>query len=105
MANPKKKRINRLRVLKLAFVVICVFVAVTFAGRLYGLYQRSVDLAEARARQSDLEEECAKLEEENALLEDEEYITRFARENWVFTKDGETVIPLPEDAASSNKEE
>lgn len=73
----------------------------SFAGRLFHLYQRSMDLTAARQELADLEEECAQVQEDLDLLDDENYVTRYARRNWVFTKEGETVIPLPDDASSS----
>ena len=31
-----------------------------------------------------------------SLLNDDDYVTRYARENYVFTKDGEQVVILPD---------
>ena len=36
------------------------------------------------------------LENEVELLNDDDYVTRYARENYVFTKDGEQVVILPD---------
>ncbi len=40
-------------------------------------------------------EEKAHLENEIEMLNDDDYVTRYARENYVFTRDGEEVIVLP----------
>ena len=40
--------------------------------------------------------EIDKLENEVSLLNDDDYVTRYARENYVFTKDGEQVVILPD---------
>lgn len=104
MAQRRKRQMNKTRILGLLLGAIICIAAITFAGRLCGLYQRSIDLANAKSTLADLEEECQRLEEEISLLDDEDYITRYARKNWVFTKDKETVIPLPEDAISSKDE-
>ena len=40
--------------------------------------------------------EKAELTKEVELLADEDYVTRYARDNYIFSKDGEQVIKLPE---------
>jgi cell division protein FtsB len=40
-------------------------------------------------------EEKEQLENEIELLNDEDYVTRYARENYVFTRDGEQVSIIP----------
>lgn len=40
-------------------------------------------------------EEKAHLENEIEMLNDDDYVTRYARENYVFTREGEEVIVLP----------
>lgn len=104
MAKTKKTKLNKGRAMGCAFALLCVVIAITFFGRIYGLYQRAMDLSAAQAELANLQEECDKIQEEVDLLEDENYITRYARKNWVFTKEGETVIPLPEDATNANEE-
>ena len=104
MAKNKKTKLNKGRLWACLLAVCSVAVVISLAGRMYRLYQRNVDLTAARSELADLEKECEDIKEDIRLLEDENYITRYARENWVFTKEGETVIPLPEDAAGSDEE-
>ena len=40
--------------------------------------------------------EKANLTKEVELLSDEDYVTRYARDNYIFSKDGEQVVKLPE---------
>ncbi len=40
--------------------------------------------------------EQASLESEIALLNDDDYVTRYARENYVFTREGEQVAIIPQ---------
>lgn len=105
VAKKQKTKLNRGRVIGCALFVATFVMAISFFGRLYRLQQRSSDLAKVRIELAELEKECAAIEEEITLLDDENYVTRYARKNWVFTKEGETVIPLPEDAASSTHAE
>ena len=65
--------------------------------RVYNYYLDSKQLAELEAQKVTLEEERQKLEEQLDLLDDENYVTRYARKYWVFTKEGEKVITLPDD--------
>ncbi|HIU14088.1 MAG TPA: septum formation initiator family protein [Candidatus Fimiplasma intestinipullorum] len=65
--------------------------------RVYHYYLDSKQLAELEAQKVTLEEERQKLEEQLDLLDDENYVTRYARKYWVFTKEGEKVITLPDD--------
>ena len=77
----------------------------SLVGRFYRLYQRSMELTATRQELVSIQEECDRIQQEIELLDDENYLTRYARENWVFTKEGEVVIPLPEDATSSKTDE
>lgn len=104
MATKRKAKVNKGKVIGCVLIVASFLMVVSFIERIYSLYQRSSDLTAARLELSILEEECASIQSDIDLLDDENYVTRYARENWVFTKEGETVIPLPEDAASSNDE-
>ncbi len=40
--------------------------------------------------------EKANLTKEVELLSDDDYVTRYARDNYIFSKDGEQVVKLPE---------
>lgn len=43
-----------------------------------------------------VKKEKKELENEVELLNDDDYVTRYARENYVFTRDGEQVVILPD---------
>lgn len=43
-----------------------------------------------------LEKEKTELSKEVKLLSDDDYVTRYARDNYIFSKDGEEVVKLPE---------
>lgn len=97
-----KRKVNKSKIVGCflilgSFVMVCLMV-----GQFYRIYQRSVDLKNAQEQLKNLERQCELVKEELELLDDENYLTRYARENWIFTKEGETVIPLPEDAITTN---
>lgn len=104
MAAKKRGKLNKGKIVGCVLIFLSCLMGLSLVGRVYSLYQRSVDLAAAQQELAELEEECARIQEDLDLLDDENYITRYARKNWVFTKEGETVIPLPEDASSSKDE-
>ena len=97
----KKRKVNRGKIMGCILIAASVVMGALLVGQLYRIYQRSLDLQDAEARLAALEKQCELIAEELELLDDENYITRYARENWIFTKEGETVIPLPEDAITS----
>lgn len=43
-----------------------------------------------------LAKEKKRLSKEIELLSDDDYVTRYARDNYIFSKDGEEVVKLPE---------
>lgn len=59
------------------------------------VYQRQQDIANLEKQKNTLEKEKENLENEIELLSDEDYIARYARENYVFTRDGERVAIIP----------
>ena len=44
----------------------------------------------------EVKKEKKDLQNEVSLLNDDDYVTRYARENYVFTRDGEQVVILPD---------
>ena len=100
----RKRKVNKGKIIGCILLLCCVVMVGLMVGQFYRIYQRSVDLKDAQARLKALEKQFEIVKEELELLDDENYITRYARENWIFTKEGETVIPLPEDAITSNNQ-
>lgn len=84
--------------------VLSFVMVISLLSRAIRIYQRTRELAAAKVQLTLLQEECDQVQQELNLLDDENYVTRYARKNWVFTKEGETVIPLPEDASSSHEQ-
>lgn len=97
----KKRKVSKGKITGCILLTLSVVMAGLFIGQIYRIYQRSLDLQAAQTRLADLEKESEEIMQELELLEDENYITRYARENWIFTKEGETVIPLPDDAVTT----
>ena len=67
---------------------------------IYILLSQAMSVFSRTAEIDKLEKEVAivkkELQNEVSLLNDDDYVTRYARENYVFTKDGEQVVILPD---------
>lgn len=59
-------------------------------------FSRQEDIARLEKEVKAIEQEKAALENQVELLNDDDYVTRYARENYVFTREGEKVVILPE---------
>ncbi|CQR47470.1 Cell division protein DivIC [Paraliobacillus sp. PM-2] len=97
----KKKRLHRR--LTLFAIVVCI----TFGSIItYHMNQRSL-YAKKNEEYQTLQEEYKVLQQEEKdltekvkLLKDEEYVLQIAKTNYFFTKEGEIVFKLPEEAPS-----
>ena len=77
---------------------VVVIVATTFTiGRywveIFDKYQESKDL---EIQLSDLKEKEEELKLDAEKLQDPDYIARYAREKYLYSKDGEFIIKIPE---------
>lgn len=77
-----------------SIIIGCFFVYALFTS-ISSVYQRHNDLVELSNKKKSLEAEKNKLENEIQLLGNEDYVTRYARENYVFTREGEEVSIIP----------
>ena len=60
------------------------------------VYQRKNELADVKKQKEAIEEEREMLKNEIELLNEDDYVARYARENYVFTREGEQVSIIPE---------
>lgn len=93
---PKKAK-RRLAILgPIAFFIIgyCAFTLVTTTINLYNLHKEEKELSEKLVN---LKADAKSLKTEINKLQDKEYIARYARENYLYTKNGEYVIKLDDD--------
>lgn len=95
--NSKKKR-NR-RMLLLGIGSIAIIITMTFT---IGKYW--VEIVDKYHEKKELEEKLAELQaEEKQLqldadkLQDPDYVARYAREKYLYSKDGEFIIKIPEE--------
>lgn len=78
----------------LCMIVGCALIFTLFSSFI-NVYQRKNDLAEIKKQKTIAEKEKQTLENEIELLNNDDYVARYARENYVFTRDGEQVSIIP----------
>lgn len=92
-----KKKAKRLATFGFVSVLLITFISIT-------LFSVFIEIVKKFEEKNNLENELILLEEkekelENNVnkLEDPEYLARYAREKYFYSKDGELIIRIPED--------
>lgn len=78
----------------LCMIVGCTLIFTLFSSFI-NVYQRKNDLTDIQKQKTIVEKEKQALENEIELLNNDDYVARYARENYVFTRDGEQVSIIP----------
>lgn len=101
MAKKKRKKIRKFRTRMVLFVPICLSLIVILVVTI-GKYW--VDIVNKYQENERLSKELVALKEKELelkidveKLQDPEYLERYAREKYLFTKDGEIVLKLPDE--------
>ena len=101
MAKKKRKKIRKFRTRMVLFVPVClslIVILVVTIGKYWvdivNKYQENERLSKELVTLKEKELEL-KIDVEN--LQDPEYLERYAREKYLFTKDGEIVLKLPDE--------
>ena len=92
----KKKKFGPVLLLFVSFAVIIIttFTIFRYWVLIYDKYQEKGELKEKLASLKDKEEE---LEADVNKLQDSDYVARYAREKYFYSKDGEYILKIPED--------
>ncbi|WP_249029129.1 septum formation initiator family protein [Tannockella kyphosi] len=80
----------------LLYLVFSVMMIVTIISKAIPIFSLSAQKNELEVEKVELEEQETSLEEVIDLLYDEEYALRYARSNYVFTIDGQSVSIIPD---------
>lgn len=101
MAKKKRKKIRKFRTRMVLFVPVCLSLIVILVVTI-GKYW--VDIVNKYQENERLSKELVTLKEKELelkidveKLQDPEYLERYAREKYLFTKDGEIVLKLPDE--------
>ena len=93
----KKKALKRLLVLLPCSLTLLILLTVTVGKywvEIINKYQENIELNERLVL---LKEKEAELAVDVEKLQDPEYIARYAREKYLFSKEGEIIIRIPEE--------
>jgi len=93
----KKKSTKKVRTFVLTVFSFCLIILITYVFTLnfmeiYNIYKEKQNLTDKIAK---LETEEEKLQNQVDMLKDPEYIARYAREKFLYSKDGEFIIKMP----------
>ena len=94
----KKRTIKRKyrKLLGLVYLGISAIFIYTLCINAFRVIDQQKELTRLEERKTELEKEKKALSQEVELLNDDNYVARYARDNYVFSKDGEEVVRLPE---------
>ena len=93
MAKKKRKMGN---IYGIVFIVISVFLIYTLVAKVQHIQAEKVTYQKLVVQKKELKKEKEKLAKEVDSLNDSDYVVRYARSHYIFSKNGEEVIILPE---------
>ncbi len=93
MAKKKRKMGN---IYGIVFIVISVFLIYTLVAKVQHIQAEQVTYQKLVVQKKELKKEKEKLAKEVDSLNDSDYVVRYARSHYIFSKNGEEVIILPE---------
>ncbi len=95
--SKKNKKIKRMLLLGFTSVFIIIFTVYTIGNYWVDIYNKYQEKNELEEELILLQEEEKELEVDSKMLQDPEYVAKYAREKYLYTKDGEFVLRMPEE--------
>ena len=92
--SKKKKRILSLGLFSVAIIMFTTFTIGKYWVEIYNKYREKKDLEKEYVS---LKEKEAELRVDANKLQDPDYIARYAREKYLYSKDGEFILKIPEE--------
>lgn len=93
MAKKKRKMGN---IYGIVFIIISVFLIYTLIAKVQHIQAEKATYQKLVVQENELKKEKAKLAKEVDSFNDSDYVVRYARSHYIFSKNGEEVIILPE---------
>lgn len=99
MAKKKrvKKKAKRIATFGMISILSITLITITFISVFVELINKYQEKNSLENKLASLEEKKIELENMVSKLEDPEYLARYAREKYFYSKDGELIIRIPED--------
>ncbi len=92
-----KKNVKRLLVFGLFSVAVICFVFVSVYKVINQIFEKYQEAGELEKRIASLTEEEEELNNEINRLQDKDYLARYAREKYFYSKNGELIIRIPDE--------
>ena len=98
-ASNQSKQKKKRRMILLGFTSVAIIVIMTFTIGKYwvSIYEKYQEKKELEEELISLKEKEKELQLDAKKLQDSEYIARYAREKYLYSKDGEFIIKIPGD--------
>lgn len=90
----KKRRMGN--IYGIVFIVISAFLIYTLIAKVQHIQAEQATYQKLVVQEKELKKEKEKLAKEIDSLNDSDYVVRYARSHYIFSKNGEEVIILPE---------
>lgn len=99
----KKSNTGYIAFLLLAVIVFIIILISTVFGDVVQIYNNNKEAKELEKRKTELLEEEDSLNSEVIKLQDPNYVARYAREKYLYTKDGEKILTIIDAKDVNNK--
>lgn len=90
-----KKSVKRLFLLGITSIAVIIGTTYTIGKYWIEIYDKYQEKRELKSKLSDLKEKEAALQVDANKLQDPDYIARYAREKYSYSKDGEIILRIP----------
>ena len=101
VSKQSKRRLVILVPLSVLAIFSCIFTVASMGYNLYTLHREQKAL---ETNLKDMQKEADDLKTEITKLQDKDYVARYARENYLYTKDGEYVIKVDEEDKKNSED-
>lgn len=93
----KRQKVKRkFLVIAVVYIVLGILLFDTVAKTGYQIYTKTKEKKEFERQLAELKDEEEQLKGQVTKLQDPDYIARYAREKYLYSKDGEIIIRIPE---------
>ena len=99
MAKNRKKSKSKRRILLLGFTSLVIIFTTTFTIGKYWIeiFEKYKEKKELEAELTALKEKEEELKVDANKLQNPDYVARYAREKYLYSKDGEYILQIPEE--------
>ena len=94
--NVKQKRNRRMIILGLGSIAVIITMTLTIGKYWVDIYDKYKEKQELDEKLAELQKKEKELKLDADKLQDPDYIARYAREKYSYSKDGEFIIKIPE---------